>query len=68
MSDAVKLASGHIIAVGNAGVVLNARDHGLNFIPETRADRQSIVAVQPLPDGGAVTVGEGGVKVLPPGK
>ncbi len=68
INDAISLVSGHVIAVGNAGVVLNARDHGLNFIPETRADRQSIVAVQPLPDGGVVTVGEGGVKVLPPGK
>lgn len=68
INDAVLLNSGHVIAVGNAGVVLNARDSSLNFIPETRADRQSIVAVQPLPDGGAVTVGEGGVKVLPPGK
>lgn len=68
INDAVLLNSGHVIAVGNAGVVLNARDSSLNFIPETRSDRQSIVAVQPLPDGGAVTVGEGGVKVLPPGK
>lgn len=68
INDAVLLGSGHVIAVGNAGVILNARDSGLNFIPETRNDRQSIVAVQPLPDGGAVTVGEGGVKVLPPGK
>lgn len=68
INDAVLLDSGHVIAVGNAGVILNARDSGLNFIPETRSDRQSIVAVQPLPNGGAVTVGEGGVKVLPPGK
>lgn len=68
INDAVLLDSGHVIAVGNAGVILNARDSGLNFIPETRSDRQSIVAVQSLPNGGAVTVGEGGVKVLPPGK
>ncbi|HQX89730.1 MAG TPA: YCF48-related protein [Moraxellaceae bacterium] len=68
INDAVRLESGRIVAVGNAGVVLSAHDSSLNFIPETREDRQSIVALQPLPGGGAVTVGEGGVKVLPAGK
>ncbi|MDP2228093.1 MAG: hypothetical protein Q8J78_11525, partial [Moraxellaceae bacterium] len=65
INDAIALASGHIIAVGNAGVLLNARDAGLNFIPEARSDRQSIMAALPLVSGGVVTVGEGGVKVLP---
>lgn len=68
INDAVVLEGGQIVAVGNAGVVLSARDSSLNFIPETREDRQSIVALQPLVGGGVVTVGEGGVKVLPAGK
>lgn len=64
LNTAVRTPEGDVIVAGNAGVVLNAKG-GLNFIPETRPDRQSITAVLPLSTGGLLTVGDGGVKVLP---
>lgn len=65
LNTAVRLGDGDVIVAGNAGVVLSAKDQGLNFIPETRPDRQSITSVLPLNPSGLLTVGDGGVKVLP---
>lgn len=65
LNTATRLDDGSVVVAGNAGVVLGAKDHGLNFIPETRPDRQSITSVLPLSPSGMLTVGDGGVKVLP---
>lgn len=67
LNAATRLDDGHVIVVGNAGVLLNAGSNALNLIPQTRSDRQSIAAVLPLSGNGLLTAGEGGVKVLPAG-
>lgn len=64
LNAAARLEDGRVMVVGNAGVVLGAKDHTLNFIPETRSDRQSITAILPLGANGVLTVGDGGVKTL----
>lgn len=64
INAATRLEDGRIIVVGNAGVVLGAKDSSLNLIPETRSDRQSITAVLPLSGSGVLTAGDGGVKSL----
>ncbi len=65
LNAAVRLDDGEVVVAGNAGVVLAAKDQGLNLIPEIRPDRQSISSILPLSPAGLLTVGDGGVKVLP---
>lgn len=64
INAAARLPDGEVIVVGNAGVVLRAKDASFEMIPETRSDRQSITALAALANGGIVTVGEGGAKTI----
>ncbi|HET8731703.1 MAG TPA: YCF48-related protein [Moraxellaceae bacterium] len=64
INAAIRLENGKIVVAGNAGVVLVAADKQLDFVPDQRADRQSISALLPAGGDGLVTVGEGGAKFI----
>jgi photosystem II stability/assembly factor-like uncharacterized protein len=64
LAGSTRLADGTIVIVGLSGTVLVSRDGGRSFELHQQADRKGLAAVAPAP-GGAVVVGEAGVRLLP---
>jgi photosystem II stability/assembly factor-like uncharacterized protein len=65
LNDAVRLPRDGVAVVGLSGAVLESNDDGEHFTLAQQSDRRGLSAV--LPDGATdlVTVGEGGIKLVP---
>lgn len=56
----------HVTLVGNSGVIMNSKDSGKTFTTKITKERQAILAIDQLPTGDLVMVGQGGVTVVKP--
>ena len=65
LNDAVRLPGGGVAVVGLSGVVLLSADDGEHFTLAQQDDRKGLSAVRALGATQLVTVGEGGVKLIP---
>ena len=62
LAGAVRLGSGEIVLVGNAGSVLRSRDHGHRFSLYRRADRRALAGVAAAGPDRWVLAGQGGME------
>ncbi len=64
--DGVLLGDKGSILVGNSGVVLTSKDGGANYTMQITKSREAILAVETLPNGKLIMVGQGGVDLAAP--
>lgn len=64
--DGVQFNSSGVILVGNSGAILTSHDDGSTFKLQSTATRKHIVAIEKLPNGKLVFVGQGGVTLGSP--
>ncbi|NIR92339.1 MAG: hypothetical protein GWO08_01275 [Gammaproteobacteria bacterium] len=61
--DGVLLGKKDVILVGNSGVILTSKDGGATFSTQITKSREAILAVEQLPNGKLIMVGQGGVQI-----
>jgi len=58
------LSDGTVVVTGNEGIYLISKDGGNSFKIKSLVDRKSIASIIATKDGGAVLVGEMGIRKL----
>lgn len=64
--DGVLLGDKGSILVGNSGVILTSKDGGASYNLQISKSRQAILAIEKLPNGKLIMVGQGGVELTSP--
>lgn len=66
LMDGVVVGKNGVILVGNSGVILTSKDDGINFSMQITPSREAILAIESLPNGKLIMVGQGGVQIASP--